>query len=124
LLLRNAYITATIRCAPPGNKPLLGEVLHCRPFLETELELLSPRAVLALGRIAFDAYLRLLHARGLVGRPTAYKFRHGAEYQLPGALPRLFASYHPSQQNTQTGRLTPRMFLRVLRRIRAFLNEP
>ncbi len=122
LKLRNAYVTATVRCAPPKNKPLPQEILNCRPYLEAELDLLRPRAVLALGRIAFDGYLKLLHERGLIERRATYEFRHGASYQLPDGLPRLFAAYHPSQQNTQTGRLTPAMFRRVLRQIRRSLR--
>ncbi len=120
LALRNAYITATIRCAPPANKPLPREIHNCRPYLEAELELLHPRAILTLGRTAFDGYLSLLKQRGIIMTRAAYPFAHGASFQLPDG-PRLFASYHPSQQNTQTGKLTPAMFLRVLRHIRRFL---
>ena len=74
--------------------------------------------MLALGKIAFDSYLKLLKDRGLIKSRSEYVFRHGASYQLPGALPRLFAVYHPSQQNTLTGRLTPGMYRSVLRKIR------
>ena len=123
LALHNAYVTATIRCAPPDNKPLPAEIRNCRPYLEAELDLLQPRAVLALGRIAFDAYLTLLKQRGAMGSRAAYRFAHGASFSLPGGLPRLFASYHPSQQNTQTGRLTPAMFAGVLRQVRRFLER-
>ena len=123
LRLKNAYIAATIRCAPPGNKPLPGEVANCRGYFERELDLLRPRAVLALGKIAWDAYLEMLKQRGAIASRAAYPFSHGAETQLPGNLPRLFGSYHPSQQNTQTGRLTEAMFLKVLRRIQRFLNR-
>lgn len=123
LALRNAYVTATVRCAPPGNKPLPGEIRNCLPYLESELELLRPCAVLALGRIAFDGYLKLLLERSAIASRAPYRFSHGASFQLPGGLPRLFASYHPSQQNTQTGRLTSAMFLRVLRQIRRFLSR-
>ena len=122
LELRNAYITAVARCAPPGNKPLPAEIANCSTYLETELDLLRPRAILALGAIAFDTYLRLLIRRGELASRTGYRFAHGAAFKLPGALPRLFASYHPSQQNTQTGRLTPAMFASVLRRIRRALR--
>jgi uracil-DNA glycosylase family 4 len=121
LRLRNAYIVATIRCAPPANKPLPAEILNCRPFLERELEILRPRAVLALGQIAFHGYLDVLKASGAIASRAGFQFAHGASYALPGNLPRLFAAYHPSQQNTQTGRLTPAMFLRVLRVIRRYL---
>jgi uracil-DNA glycosylase family 4 len=121
LALRGAYITATCRCAPPGNKPLPAEIANCRPFLEAELDLLRPRAVLALGKIAFDAYLKLLLERGQIASRAAYRFRHGAKYALPSGLPQLFAVYHPSQQNTQTGRVTPAMYRRVLANIRRSL---
>jgi len=121
LELRNAYVTATLRCAPPGNKPLPGEVANCRPYLERELELLRPRAVLALRRIAWDGYLEILKARGAIRTRAAYRFAHGAEAALPEGFPRLFGSYHPSQQNTQTGRLTEAMFLRVLHEIERWL---
>jgi uracil-DNA glycosylase len=123
LRLRNAYITAVARCAPPDNKPLPAEIANCSPYLEMELGLLRPRAVLALGAIAFDSYLRLLVRRGDLPSRAGYRFAHGAEFQLPGSLPRLFASYHPSQQNTQTGLLTPAMFSGVLRRIRRALKS-
>ena len=117
-------MSATVRCAPPGNKPLPGEIRICRPYLEKELDLLRPRAVLALGRIAFDGYLKLLQEHGAIATRAAYPFAHGASFELPGAGPRLFACYHPSQQNTQTGRLTTAMFLRVLRQVRRFLGAP
>lgn len=123
LRLRDAYITATARCAPPGNKPLPREVANCLPYLERELELLRPRAVLALGKIAFDAYLKLLKDRGQIESRSEYIFGHGASYELPAGLPRLFAAYHPSQQNTQTGRLTPAMYRSVLGQIRRFLKR-
>lgn len=123
LVLSSAYISATLRCAPPANKPLPEEVENCRPYLEAELDLLRPRAVLALGGIAFNNYLKLLKQDGMLPNNFHCKFRHGASYQLPGGLPCLFASYHPSQQNTFTGKLTEGMFLRVLRQIRRFLEE-
>jgi uracil-DNA glycosylase family 4 len=118
LELRDAYISAAARCAPPDNRPLPEELRNCAGYLEEELAILRPRAVLALGAIAFHAYLRLLVKQGLLTSRSAYIFSHGAEFKLPGDLPHLFASYHPSQQNTQTGRLTPAMFESVLRRIR------
>lgn len=121
LALHNAYISAAVRCAPPDNKPLPAEILNCSGYLEQELDLLQPRVILALGAIAFDAYLRLLVRRGTLASRAPYTFGHGAECKLPPPLPHLFASYHPSQQNTQTGRLTPRMFYSVVRRIRSVL---
>ena len=122
LELKNAYITATLRCAPPGNKPLPSETTNCREYLERELELIRPRAVLALGGIAMRAYLRLLTDRGRIARPGAFAFRHGASHALGEGLPRLFVSYHPSQQNTFTGKLTEAMLARVLHDIRRFLE--
>jgi uracil-DNA glycosylase family 4 len=123
LALKNAYITATLRCAPPANKPLPGELANCRPYFEREMDLLRPRAIFALGGIAMRAYLALLKDRGQVQSYAAFPFRHGASYQLPGDLPRLFVSYHPSQQNTFTGKLTAEMLARVLRDIRCFLDS-
>jgi uracil-DNA glycosylase len=123
LKLRNAYITATIRCAPPGNKPLPEEILNCRGYLERELEILRPKAVLALGKIAWDGYLDILKRRGIIPSRAAYVFAHGTEARLPPPYPRLFGVYHPSQQNTQTGRVTPSMYAQVLRRIRRFLER-
>jgi uracil-DNA glycosylase len=122
LRLRDCYITAVLRCAPPGNRPLPAELCQCRPYLSEELRLLNGvRAVLALGRIAFDAYLRTIPPNPALPRLSSYRFAHGADYALPGGLPRLFASYHPSQQNTQTGRLTAAMLDRVLEDVRRFL---
>jgi uracil-DNA glycosylase family 4 len=123
LALRDVYISAVARCAPPDNKPLPAEIANCGGYLEEELDILRPIAVLALGAIALNAYLALLLRRGEIPSRAPYRFAHGAEYKLPGELPRLFASYHVSQQNTQTGRLTPVMFSNVLRRIRHVLHE-
>ncbi len=123
LQLTNAYITATIRCAPPENKPVPDEIRNCRSYLERELEILRPKAVLALGKIAWDAYLEILKQRGIIPSRAAYVFAHGAEAKLPPPYPRLFGVYHPSQQNTQTGRVTQVMYAQVLRRIRRFLEQ-
>jgi uracil-DNA glycosylase family 4 len=123
LLLRGCYITAALRCAPPDNKPLPDELLHCRKWFEDELALLKRvRAVLALGKIAFDAYLTTVWRAGSFPPRGFFGFAHGASYALPDNLPRLFASYHPSQQNTQTGRLTPTMMAAVLNNVRRFLR--
>lgn len=122
LALKDTLISAVIRCAPPDNKPLPEEIRNCAPYLERELALIQPRAILALGGIALNAYLDLLKRQGSIPSRAAYPFSHGAVFTLPGDLPRLFAAYHPSQQNTQTGRLTPAMFASVLRRIRKFLE--
>jgi uracil-DNA glycosylase family 4 len=123
LRLKNAYVAATIRCAPPENKPLPSEIGNCRNYLVRELEILRPRAVLALGKIAWDAYLEILKQHGLIPSKAGLHFAHGAEAELPGSSARLFGVYHPSQQNTQTGRLTPAMYGQVLRRIRRFLSK-
>jgi uracil-DNA glycosylase family 4 len=123
LKLRGAYIAAAVRCAPPANKPLPSELSNCRPYFEEDLRLIRPRAILALGSIAMRAYLGMLKQRGEIESFAAFPFRHGASYQLPGELPCLFASYHPSQQNTFTGKLTEAMLVRVLRDIRLFLRS-
>jgi uracil-DNA glycosylase family 4 len=133
LELQGCYISASLRCAPPQNKPLPDELRKCQPYLEREFELLPRvRAVMALGKIAFDTYLRMA-SQGLLksgaGRTSSepfpprssFQFAHGGSYALPGGLPQLFASYHPSQQNTQTGKLTPQMMQKVLVDIRKFL---
>ncbi len=121
LQLRNAYIAAAARCAPPANKPLPSEIQNCRGYLERELDLLRPKAMLALGKIAWDAYLEILKSEGKIASRGAYKFGHGAEVEIAPDLPRLFGVYHPSQQNTQTGRVTEAMYAQVLKRIRKFL---
>jgi len=123
LALKNAYISATCRCAPPDNKPLPKEIANCRGYFERELEILKPRAVLALGKIAWDGYLEILKLRGAIASRALYKFAHGAEAQVSPGTPRLFGVYHPSQQNTQTGRVTLAMYSSVLRRIRCFLEK-
>jgi uracil-DNA glycosylase family 4 len=122
LMLKDVLISAAIRCAPPANKPLPEEIRNCLPYLEREIALIRPRAILALGGIAMNAYLDLLKRQGLITSRSAFPFSHGASFALPGQLPHLFAAYHPSQQNTQTGRLTPVMFARVLEQIRKFLE--
>jgi uracil-DNA glycosylase len=123
LELENAYISATLRCAPPANKPLPDELAHCRPYWERELEILKPGAILALGGIAMRAYLALLKSRGQISHHADFPFAHGASYSLGSDLPRLFASYHPSQQNTFTGRLTEEMMESLLKEIRRFLSK-
>jgi uracil-DNA glycosylase family 4 len=123
LQLKNAYIAATIRCAPPANKPLPSEIVSCRSYLVREMEILEPRAVLALGKIAWDAYLEVLRQRGLIRSRAAFPFAHGAEAELPSKGARLFGVYHPSQQNTQTGRVTSAMYEQVFGRIQQFLSQ-
>jgi uracil-DNA glycosylase family 4 len=115
LALRGAWVTLSARCAPPGNAPRPDELLRCSPWLERELELLQSRVVLALGAIAWGTVLRVFRSRGIAVPRPAPRFAHGAEVSLPGA-PWLVGAYHVSQQNTQTGRLTPAMFDAVLGR--------
>jgi uracil-DNA glycosylase family 4 len=115
LALQGAYLTAIVRCCPPANKPTAEEQANCRVYLLRELALLrEAKAVLALGRIAFDGYLRALREQGVALRGLT--FAHGAEYHLPDLLPILLASYHRSRQNTQTGRLSQAMLDEVLAR--------
>jgi uracil-DNA glycosylase family 4 len=131
MILRDAFLSAACRCAPPANKPSPGELLACRSFLAREVALLGGlRVIVALGRIAFDAVVQIdrsmrrsqlepgpetpVISRGLV-------FKHAAVYPLSAAAPWLIASFHPSRQNTQTGRLTTTMFDEVWDRARGLL---
>ena len=117
----DAYLTAVARCAPPKNRPTAGELANCRPYLQREFELLSDRRiVLALGKMAFDGYLRMLTEEGY--ELPRLKFEHGAWYALPEGLPILAACYHPSRQNTQTGRLTQEMIDAIFLKIRDHLG--
>ena len=113
LELKDAYITAAARCAPPDNKPLPSEIANCAPYLDREFDgLKNARIVVALGRIGFDAYLNYLKRRGLLKSKVGYVFAHGAKYEVPdGRI--LLASYHPSNQNTNTGKLTRQMFVKI-----------
>lgn len=121
LSLTGLYITASARCAPPANKPTREELDNCQPFLERELRILCPKVIVVLGRLAFDRVLGIYGARG-----AGFKFAHGAEYRIPQhplyGQPWLLASFHPSLQNTQTGRLTPAMFDAIWSRGRALLE--
>jgi uracil-DNA glycosylase family 4 len=123
LRLKGAYISAAVRCAPPANKPLPSELANCQPYFEADLELLRPRALFALGNIAMRAYLGLLKRKGKIQSYTPFRFQHGASYSTGENLPRLFLSYHPSQQNTFTGKLTESMLESVLSDIRRYLEE-
>ncbi|MBV9340954.1 MAG: uracil-DNA glycosylase [Acidobacteria bacterium] len=113
LILKDLYITAALRCAPPGNKPLPAELANCAPYLTRELEgLQRAKVVVALGRIGFDAYLNHLRRGGRLPSKKPYVFEHGAKYRMAdGRL--LLASYHPSNQNTQTGKLTRKMLVQI-----------
>lgn len=102
LILRGMYITASGRCAPPENKPTPEELNNCQPFLERELEIINPKVIVCLGKIAFDRILKIFAVRRLT-------FSHGAVYKLDSGH-WLLCSYHPSQQNTSTRKLTVEMF--------------
>ncbi len=116
LKLTNLYITAAVRCAPPDNKPLPQELAECSYFLDRELEgLKEVKIVVALGKIGFDAYLNYVKRQNPPSSKVSYIFKHGAAYTLPdGKI--LLASYHPSNQNTQTGKLTRKMFVEIFKR--------
>jgi uracil-DNA glycosylase family 4 len=114
LTLRDCYISAAGRCAPPDNKPTPEELRNCRPYLERELELLTRlRVVVALGRIAFDAYLGVLRGQERIASRSAFAFGHNAVQPAIVGSPILISSYHPSQQNTSTGKLTEPMLRAV-----------
>ena len=119
LELESAYITAAVRCAPPKNKPLSEKIRNCSEYLKEETRLLDKvEVVLTLGRIAFDAYDKYMLAESGGPKPG---FRHGGFYDFRGT-PSLVTSYHPSRQNTQTGRLTWEMWMGVFNRIRKMLR--
>ena len=120
LKLRSAYITTVVRCAPPKNKPARQEISNCSEYLAEELRLLKDvRTVLTLGRIAFDNYLRNVEVK----RSRRPSFRHGSICRPTENAPSLAASYHPSRQNTQTGRLKWNMWLEVFENIRENLDS-
>lgn len=119
LALTDAYISATVRCAPPDNKPLPEEIRNCRSYLDRELKLLpNVRVVVALGKIAFDTYLDLLKLRGVIRSRASFAFGHNRQFRTGAGQPVLISSYHPSQQNTATGKLTERMLLEVFSKAR------
>jgi uracil-DNA glycosylase family 4 len=127
LQLTDAYIAAAVRCAPPDNKPLPDEITRCLDHLEAEISALpNLRVVVALGKIAFDAWLQLLRRRGVVVSPRP-QFGHGAAVNFDqlrtttSQLPTVLGCYHPSRQNTNTGKLTPRMMVDVFRKARKLL---
>jgi len=123
LRLDNAYITALAHCAPPANKPTRDEILNCRGYLERELDLLpNAKVVVVLGRMAFDNYLSIIESRGLIARRAAFVFGHNRVFRTAPGQPVLISSYHPSQQNTSTGKLTEAMLAAVFRRARRVLE--
>jgi uracil-DNA glycosylase family 4 len=122
LKLSDCYITAAVHCAPPGNKPAPSEFRHCRPYLVHELKLFRQlKVVIVLGKIAFDSFLAAYRENGGTVPKPRPKFGHGAMVDLPMG-PRLICSYHPSQQNTFTGKLTKPMFQSVFEQARAVLR--
>ena len=124
LTLTDAYITAAVRCVPPDNKPNLDEIVNCRRYLLRELELLKRvRVVVALGNIAMNAYLAALQEQGLIRSRARFPFSHGAQFETHTGGPVLLASYHPSQQNTSTGRLTAEMLREIFFRAKRLLAQ-
>jgi uracil-DNA glycosylase family 4 len=124
LRLKDLYITAAVRCAPPANKPLPQELANCAPYLAREVDgLKKVKVVVALGKIGFDAYLNFLKHRGLLKSKKEFVFRHGAPYKMPDGRT-LLASYHPSNQNTQTGTLTRPMFVRIFKEAARLADNP
>jgi uracil-DNA glycosylase family 4 len=124
LQLRDCYVSAVARCAPPQNRLLPQEIANCRPYLEKEVELLWPRlrCVVVLGRVAFDWWKRWLAERFGLQEARRWQFAHGAEHRAEG-VPVLICSFHPSQQNTSTKRLTEPMFDAIWQRAREVLSE-
>jgi len=121
LVLTGAYISNIVRCAPPQNKPTTGEIATCRPHLDNEFALLAEKKVIvALGKLAFDQYKKLLKAAGVDVKGV--EFGHGVEYRFDGH-PTLLGSYHPSQQNTFTGKLTKEMWYGIFSKAKALIEE-
>lgn len=124
LELNDAFIGAPVHCAPPGNKPTNVEITTCSGYLERELRVLKKVAVVvALGGIAFDVYLSLLKQRGLIQSRSSFRFGHGAEYRTHDGGPTLLGCYHPSQQNTSTGKLTASMLREIFVRARNLIES-
>jgi uracil-DNA glycosylase len=121
--LHDLWITAVVRCAPPGNKPQPNEIANCAPYLDEEMAALRHlRVTVCLGKIAFDGFTRHLMRTGRIASASKLQFAHAAEYALPDGLT-LLASYHPSLQNTNTGKLTEAMFLKIFRRARVLAQR-
>jgi uracil-DNA glycosylase family 4 len=121
MILRDMYITASGRCVPPDNKPTPAELTNCQPYLRQEIEILQPKVIVCLGKIAFDGILKIFSVRGL-------KFSHGVEHLIhPSSFLlhplHLLCSYHPSQQNTLTGKLTVEMFDEIWKKVRELANK-
>jgi uracil-DNA glycosylase family 4 len=123
LVLKDLYITAAVRCAPPANKPTPQELVACSPFLDQEIAgLKNVKVVVALGKIGFDAYLNYVKRRKFISSKQPYVFKHGASYRLPDGKV-LLCSYHPSNQNTQTGKLTRPMFVDIFKEAARLADE-
>jgi uracil-DNA glycosylase family 4 len=123
LRLKDCYVAAAVRCAPPGNKPTPEEFANCRPFLLKELRLLKKvRVIVVLGKIAFDEYFKACRQLGHVPSSPRPTFGHGATYQFSWGVT-LISSYHPSQQNTFTGKLTRPMFHQVFAKARHLVSS-
>lgn len=122
LHLHDVYLVASARCVPPDNKPTPEELNNCQPYLERDLEILKPKVIVCLGRVAFERILKIYGVRN-----SAWKFGHGALYKLNTAsaitAPWLLCSYHPSQQNTLTGRLTVDMFDGIWTKARELIQD-
>jgi uracil-DNA glycosylase len=117
LVYRNCYVTAAVRCVPPDNKPTTQEIATCRPYFEQELRMLKEcQVILALGKIAFDSVAD--YAKKYCGSEGGFAFEHGRKFRLARDFPWVFASYHPSPRNTNTGKLTSQMFTKVLKNIK------
>ncbi len=124
LRLTDVYIAAALRCAPPANKPLPDELENCRPYLERELDLLRQvRVFVTLGKIGHDALVKVLKHRGVVEAKAKLEFAHAAVHALPRPWHAIVCSYHVSQQNTFTGKLTPAMFDAVIDRALRLADE-
>jgi len=124
LVLTGAYIGAAVRCAPPDNKPLPEEIRNCRPYLEKDLELLrNLKVVVALGRLAFDVYLAILRDQDKITRRSDFVFGHNQVHRTGPGQPVLISSFHPSQQNTSTGKLTDAMLRAVFLHARRLLGQ-
>jgi uracil-DNA glycosylase family 4 len=124
LTLKDAYITAPVRCVPPDNKPTRDEILNCRPYLARELELLRHvQVIVTLGAIGLDAYLSVLQDKGTIRSRAPFRFGHGALLRPDPSGPHVLASYHPSQQNTSTGRLTAAMLRGIFEQARSLLSN-
>lgn len=123
LQLIDAYITSPVRCAPPENKPTPQEIATCAPYLDREFAALANvKVIVVLGKIAFDSYLNYLKRRGELKSKSGFLFGHGETYPLPNGRT-LLCSYHPSLQNTLTGKLTERMFLDVFRKAARLIRK-